>query len=138
MLLRVVFVFQYEVECSSLRQLKDDLQQKSSDLEQRCHELTQKLKISQLAVNELEGASEQCTQLERQLQDATAHARETETRTNQLEEVLNVFVLYTVHTDTITLILMTQELSKLTVSLGERDGRIELLEVRQSVSWWMG
>ena len=138
MLLRVVFVFQYEVECSSLRQLKDDLQQKSSDLEQRCHELTQKLKISQLAVNELEGASEQCTQLERQLQDATAHARETETRTSQLEEVLNVFVLYTVHTDTITLILMTQELSKLTVSLGERDGRIELLEVRQSVSWWMG
>ena len=81
------FLFQYERECRSLKQSRLELEGKSSELEQRCHELSQKLRISELAVQELEGASGQCSLLEEQLGEANRELEQTKRNTQQLEEV---------------------------------------------------
>lgn len=66
---------------------------KRSELEQRCHELTQKLRVSELAVQELEGASGQCSQLEEKLGETDTQLRLSQRNTQQLEEVrITVFM----------------------------------------------
>ena len=82
-----ISLFQYERECHSLRQSKDELERKRSELEQRCHELTQKLRVSELAVQELEGASGQCSQLEEKLGETDTQLRLSLRNAQQLEEV---------------------------------------------------
>lgn len=81
------FLFQYERECRSLKQSRLELEGKSSELEQRCHELSQKLRVSELAVQELEGASGQYSLLEEQLGEANRELEQTKRNTQQLEEV---------------------------------------------------
>ena len=63
------------------------LEGKRSELEQRCHELTQKLRISELAVQELEGASGQCSLLEEKLGETDTQLRLSLRNAQQLEEV---------------------------------------------------
>ena len=81
------FLFQFETECHSLRQSKQELEGKSSELEQKCHELTQRLTVSELAVQELEGASGQCSKLEEQLTETSGLLEETKRNAQSLEEV---------------------------------------------------
>ena len=82
-----ISLFQYERECRSLRQSREKLEGKSSELEQRCHELSQKLRVSELAVQELEGASGQCSQLEKKLGEADTQLKISLRNAQQLEEV---------------------------------------------------
>ena len=82
-----VGIVKLDRECCSLRRSKEDLEQRSGELEQRCHELSSKLKVSELNLRELEGASGQCSQLESQLKQATEQMEEKERRSHQLEEV---------------------------------------------------
>lgn len=85
-----ISLFQYERECGSLRQSKLELEGKRSELEQRCHELSQKLTVSELAVQELEGASKQCSLLEERLRETDAQLNLSQTNAQQLEEVQEI------------------------------------------------
>jgi predicted RNase H-like nuclease (RuvC/YqgF family) len=67
-----------------------ELEGKSSELEQRCHELSQKLRVSELAVQELEGASGQCSLLEEKLEETNTQLKLTQRDGQQLEEVRNI------------------------------------------------
>lgn len=72
-----------------MKQSKLELEGKRSELEQRCHELSQKLRVSELAVQELEGASGQCSRLEEKLGEANRELEWSKTNAQQLEEVLH-------------------------------------------------
>ena len=90
MITQYASLFQYERERRSLRQSKLELEGKSSELEQRCHELGQKLRVSELAVQELEGASGQCSQLEEKLGETNTQLEQAQRNARQLEEVQNM------------------------------------------------
>ncbi len=78
---------QLESECSALRQSRDSLEGSKAALEQRCHELNQQLKISTLAVRELEGSQDRSGELERQAQALRGQWEEAEKRVTVLEKV---------------------------------------------------
>ncbi len=80
-------MFQLETECASLRQSRDQLESANGSLEQRCHELSQQLKISSLALKELQESSELSTELEAQLEQLREQVGEKERKMAALEVV---------------------------------------------------
>lgn len=59
----------------------------NSSLEQRCHELSQQLKISTLAVKELEGSQEVSADLDRRVKELRAQLSDREGKMADLELV---------------------------------------------------
>ncbi len=64
-----VYCLQFESECHSLKKTVEELEAANSVLEQTCHELRQKLKISTLAVKELEESHDNSSGFEGEVQD---------------------------------------------------------------------
>ena len=71
----------------------DHLENINSSLEQERHELSQKLKISTLAVKELEGSQEMSAELEKHIQDLRGQLKLKEEQVTALEMVRTEIVV---------------------------------------------
>ncbi len=78
---------QFEAKVLSLQETLKETDSVKCDLEQRCHSLSQQLKVSQLAVQELQEDREQVSQLERDVERLTREKFEQQKHLNTLEEV---------------------------------------------------